>query len=308
MMQMARRLWTKQKWINLLMSGCLTLIMVAFVGFWLVDFSQEEVVVAVLDTGVNAAHPLLSGKVSHGYDFINFRTNTDDTVGHGTHVAGIIATIAPDVEILPIRVIDDQDRVRRTWLAILYAVVKGADVVNMSYAEHYNFATDLTIRLARSKGVVFVASSGNLGIEDVFYPARYKGVYSVAGWDENNHRIFGNYGHQVHYAAPGVRIRSAAKDGGYTVKSGTSMAAGYLSGVVAYLQQQIPVQNTKQLEQQLNEIALTVDGNEPSSSRSGAQSLSLQYKLIHLSNLHHPLFEHGTDHFFSPSSLALVES
>lgn len=240
---------------------CFTLFIIAgavLYGFFKIDFQREGVIVAVLDTGIDADHPLLEGKVMQGYDFVRFRRDTDDANGHGTHVAGIIATIAPEADLLPVRVINDQDQVRRSWLAILYAVVKGADIINMSYAEKYNVATDLAIRFARAKGVVLVASSGNLGVDDVFYPAKYEGVYSVAGWDDHHGRIFGNVGRQVKYAAPGFYIQSAATGGGYTIKSGTSMSAAYMSGVIAHLKADSMANPDECLECRLNELAMVV--------------------------------------------------
>lgn len=257
-----------------------------FCLFWQFDFQREGVTVAVLDTGVDASHPLLKGRVLPGYDFIRFRTQASDPNGHGTHVAGIIAQIAPEANILPVRVIDDNNQVHRTWLAVLYATIKGADVINMSYAEKYNFATHIAIRLAQSKGVVFVASSGNLGVDDVFYPAKYEGVYSVAGWDDQHSRIFGNYGKRVNYVAPGLRIRSAATDGGYAIKSGTSMSAGYLSGVIAFLKTELSdslLHSGESLEHRLNEIAFTVNDKMEIARDNG--KASLQYKVIHLSGI-----------------------
>ncbi|NBI27914.1 S8 family peptidase [Chengkuizengella marina] len=219
---------------------------------------SNEVIVAVLDTGVDDSHPLIKSKIIEGYDFIDFDSQPEDIVGHGTHVAGIIATNAPNVKLMPIRVITEEDEVQNTYLAILYAVMNGADIINMSYAETYSLLTNLVIKYGQSKGVIFVASSGNQGIKDVFYPAKYSGVYSISGYDQYNKIIFGNYGELVSYIAPGINIKSADLNNGYIEKSGTSMSAAYVSGVIAYLKINEPNLQTEEITDQLNTISKIV--------------------------------------------------
>ena len=158
--------------------------------------NQDEVIVAVLDTGIDDSHPILQGKVAQGYDFVDFDPLSDDAIGHGTHVAGIIASKAPDATILSVRVISDEDRLHNTHLAILYAIAKGASIINMSYAESYHWLTEMAIRYGKMKGVVFVAASGNRGINGSFFPAKYDGVLSISGINERNETVFGNYGPQ----------------------------------------------------------------------------------------------------------------
>lgn len=219
------------------------------------DSGSDRVIVAVLDTGVDDSHPMLQGKVIQGFDFVDFKSVSEDTVGHGTHVAGIIASKATGAEILSVRVISNEDRLHNTYLAILYAIAKGARIINMSYAEPYHWLTDLAVRYGRAKGVLFVASSGNRGINGSFYPAKYEGVYSISGLNEREQTIFGNYGTEVHYLAPSVRIRSAGLNGGYAVKTGTSMAAAYVSGVLAYLMTIRPDLSEKEIIQFLDDYS-----------------------------------------------------
>lgn len=103
--------------------------------------------VAVLDTGVDATHPMLAGKLLPGFDFVDFDADPAEVAGgagfgHGTHVAGLVAMAAPDAMIMPLRVLD-ADGVGNAWVlaeALLYAVdpdanpatADGAHVVNMS--------------------------------------------------------------------------------------------------------------------------------------------------------------------------------
>lgn len=215
--------------------------------------NQDEVIVAVLDTGIDDTHPLLQEKVVQGYDFVDFDPLSDDAIGHGTHVAGIIASKAPEATILSVRVISDEDRLHNTHLAIMYAIAKGASIINMSYAESYHWLTEMAIRYGKLKGVVFVAASGNRGINDSFYPAKYDGVLSISGINEQSEKLFGNYGTRVSYLAPSVGIRSAGLAGDYAVKSGTSMASAYVSGMLAYLKTFDPSLTEPQLLQYLDE-------------------------------------------------------
>ncbi|MFD2673063.1 S8 family peptidase [Marinicrinis sediminis] len=209
--------------------------------------AQDEVIVAVLDTGVDDSHPLLAGQVIHGWDFIDQDPLSEDQTGHGTHVAGIIKQNAPEAKILAIRMITGQD-VQHTAQAILYAISHGADIVNMSFIEPYDVLTEQVIQFGISQGVVFVASSGNQQEDAVYYPAKYEGVLSVAAVDENFESIYGNYGEGLTYAAPGINIESAYLDGENKRMTGTSMSAAYASGVIAYVKQQYPQGTVKQLQ------------------------------------------------------------
>lgn len=226
--------------------------------FLLADFQDDEVVVAVLDTGVDLNHPMLKGKVINGYDFASWDTDASDPNGHGTHVSGIIAGEAPDAKILSVRVINEQDEVKHTSLAILYAIIRGADVINMSFIEPRHFLTEWSIALGRMKGVLFVASSGNQGKQEVSYPSKYDGVYSIAGFDPKRDAVIGNVSEKVRFIAPGVNIRSASPDGGYDIKSGTSMSAGVVSGAIALLLCQYPDLQEHELEHMLEWNAVEV--------------------------------------------------
>lgn len=256
------------------------LTILSFVFFFLgtYQFQRDHVTVAVLDTGIDGNHPMLTGRVLPGIDFISWKKGAGDRMGHGTHVAGIIAENAPEAKILSVRVISDKNRVYNTHLAIMYAIMKGANIVNMSYAESYNLLTELAIRYGRAKGVVFVASSGNRGINDVFYPAKYKGVYSISGFNEQDQTLYGNYGTLVHYLAPGVKVRSAGLDGSYAVKSGTSMAAAYVSGAFAYLQSYFPEHSETELIQLFDQYTTFVVDQRNATE-------NIQYKAVDFSEL-----------------------
>jgi subtilisin family serine protease len=214
----------------------------------------QGVLVAVLDTGVDATHPDLSSSIStQGYDFLDEDSDptdaadgidqdndglVDEGAGHGTHLAGIIHAVAPGAMILPIRVLNSEGSGTSVAVArgIRYAMAKGARVINLS------LGLDVTpsvikdaIQDAWSSDVVVVASAGNRGIEDSdHYPARQSEVLAVAATDVQDLKAdFSNYGSNIGVCAPGVGILSTFLNHGYAVWSGTSMSTPMVAGAAA---------------------------------------------------------------------------
>ncbi|MQS05387.1 S8 family serine peptidase, partial [Streptomyces alkaliterrae] len=178
------------------------------------------VTVAVLDTGVDAEHRDLRGAVLEGKDAVGFGARRGDRTWarHGTAMAGIIAGrghgpggadgvigIAPEAQVLPVRVLlEDEDPQRRRARAtrggalaegIRWAVDQGADVINLSLGDdsasaHPDPKEDAAVRYALRKGAVVVASAGNGGEKGdrVSYPAAYPGVIAVTAVDRNGAR------------------------------------------------------------------------------------------------------------------------
>ncbi len=155
------------------------------------------VVVAVIDTGVQAGHADLSGHILSGRDYVAPGTSATDENGHGTHVAGIITAIsnngrgiaglAPKTKVLPVRVLDrsgvgDSANVAK---GIIWAVDHGAKVINLSLSStQADSAGRAAVAYAVSKNVVVVAAAGNDGCPFLFgaprsYPAAYDGVLGV---------------------------------------------------------------------------------------------------------------------------------
>jgi type VII secretion-associated serine protease mycosin len=217
------------------------------------------VVVAVLDSGVDARHPDLAGQVLTGYDELTGRAgaNTDPN-GHGTHVAGTIAAvtgndvgisaIAPDATILPVRVVGatGEGFMSDAAKGIVYAADHGADVINMSLgSKDQNKAVSNAVAYARSKGVVVVAAAGNEREKGspISYPAATPGVIAVAATDDADKAAsFSNRGSYVDVAAPGTRILSTvpASKGYYAAYSGTSMASPHVAAVAALIRSKYP--------------------------------------------------------------------
>jgi len=210
-------------------------------------------VVAVLDTGVDAAHPDLAGRVLAGWDSMNpAGDGRRDPNGHGTHVAGIIAAgvdnaegiagVAPGVRILPVRVLDasgngDDDELA---LGIIWAVDHGADILNLSIGGAVPSALlEGAIDYALDAGVLVVVAAGNAGASGNVpsYPAAYPQVLAVGATDSADRRaIFSNTGSYLDIAAPGSWIVSTWPGGRYQTSSGTSMAAPFVSAAAALVQ------------------------------------------------------------------------
>ncbi|MFJ6217385.1 type VII secretion-associated serine protease mycosin [Streptomyces sp. NPDC092296] len=231
----------------------------------------KGVVVAVIDTGVDARNPQLQGKVRPGQVLLKDPQTkqtvaggaTTDPVGHGTKVAGIIAAspsaatgfvgLAPDATILAIRQNDSEGSgdVKTLATAIDDAVAAGAQVINISQdvrgtgpSGDFNGRDALakSVQAAIDKGIIVVASSGNDGKEGATFPASLPGVIAVGASDRNNERAtFSQYGDFVDVAAPGVDMLSTVPSAGQCVDNGTSFSAPYVAGVAALLRQKYPV-------------------------------------------------------------------
>jgi subtilisin family serine protease len=169
--------------------------------------------------------------------------------GHGTLVAGILAGVAPQAMIMPIRAFDDQGQSDPYTLAkaIRWAVDNGADVINMSWgtSDDYKVIKD-AIDYANRNGVTLVTSGGNDNTQTPQYPEAYDQVISVAAtdlWDLK--ASFSNYGDKIDVSAPGVSIIAPYPGGYYAVVSGTSFSAPMVSAEAALLRSIMQKQNFK---------------------------------------------------------------
>jgi subtilisin family serine protease len=231
---------------------------------------HPDVVVAVLDTGVDLKHPELTGRLTKGYDFVDMPAGEpglvgdvsarddlpQDEAGHGTHVAGVIAArglrMNPGVggrcRIMPVRVLgttlERGDRVGVGQVVnidegIKYAVDEGARVINLSLglpATGSGMPHRRAIEYARLHNVVAVAASGNDGRPRPLYPGGVPGVITVGAVSELGMAApFSSYGEFLDVMAPGSGIYSSDLGGGYRYRSGTSHAAPFVAGLAALL-------------------------------------------------------------------------
>jgi subtilisin family serine protease len=234
-------------------------------------------IVAVVDTGVQLNHPQLAGHLtSVQADFIDGDGlakdepngldedrdgEVDESTGHGTHVAGIVHLVAPDAQIMPVRVLDS-DGTGNAFLvaeAILFALEHGAQVINLSLGT--NEESDLledVIEEAAERGVLVIAAAGNLGTTQAVYPAAEEGVLAVTSIGPTDRRSsFASYGRWVDLAAPGESIYSPFPVDGYAWWSGTSMAAPFVAGQAALLLSYDP-------SLEMIEVANLIDGTAQS--------------------------------------------
>ncbi|MGP4002272.1 type VII secretion-associated serine protease mycosin [Streptomyces sp. 8N706] len=224
------------------------------------DTKGEGVKVAVIDTGVDNQNIQLRRALGRGKDVIAKGNGTNDDVGHGTKVAGIIAArpdartgfvgIAPEATIIPIRQNDNEKHgtVPKMVSAIDYAIAQDVKIINISQGTNTKLppgsSLEKAIERARNNNILVVASAGNDGASGEAkdtYPAAFDGVLGVAASDRNNERApFSQPGEFVDVAAPGVDMVSTVPGDGHCVDQGTSFAAPYASGVAALIMAKHP--------------------------------------------------------------------
>ena len=182
---------------------------------------------------------------------------------HGTLCAGIIAAMAPDSMIMPLRAFDDQGRADLFILAkaIRYAADNGANVINMSFgALDQSKALKNSTDYARGKGVILVASAGNNNTSTPQYPAALAGVLTVASTNLTDVKAsFSNYGNYVFADGPGVRIISAYPGGLYAVVSGTSFSAPEVAATAALIR----AVRTWGIASSISSTAVDIDNKNP---------------------------------------------
>ncbi len=205
--------------------------------------------VAILDTGIDLDHPDLAQAIAAKKDFSG--DGVEDRDGHGTHCAGIVAArlngvgfvgVAPQAELLIGKVLGNDGTGSYEWIArgIDWAVSRGADVISMSLggpgSNHRLFSA---LHNALAKGVHLICAAGNEGSlyqNSIGYPGRYGSVITVASHDEDgNPSGFSSRGGELDFMAPGSRIWSTYRDGGYAELSGTSMATPFVAGLAALI-------------------------------------------------------------------------
>lgn len=238
----------------------------------------EGVLVAEVDSGVDATHPQL--KDAHVLPTVDLtNTRTLDCNGHGTRVAGIIVGqdlgrqgivfvgVAPEAHLLPIKQTDagrNDNGAPVLAQGIRTAVDRGAKVINVSITTPGNVPElAAAVRYAQAHDVVIVAAAGNetSGSDSnrPQYPANYPGVIGVAAIDQKGERAgFSVTATRVSVAAPGDQIISTAAgpQHGYNSLSGTSFAAPFVTGVVALVRSYHPELNYQQV---IHRIEVTAD-------------------------------------------------
>jgi subtilisin family serine protease len=218
---------------------------------------RNHVLTAVLDTGVDASHPELTGHIRAGGDFIDGDTNPMDEFGHGTAVSGVIAASADNklgvagiswgATVLAERVLGKEGSGSMCTVAagVVDAVDAGAKVLNMSLGaagDACPLIIEKALSYAHDHGALAVVSAGNDGQHGnpVDYPAGCSGAFAVGATDPRDRSAsFSEHGPQVDITAPGVQVLTTAwEEGGrhgFAFESGTSLSAPIVSGAAALL-------------------------------------------------------------------------
>lgn len=216
---------------------------------WNVSRGKQDIIVAVVDTGVQLDHPDLKGRLVEGTNIVDPTAPPDDDVGHGTHVAGIIAAEVNNNEgvagmtwytkVMPVKALDSTGAGTTYSVAegVIWAADHGAQVINLSlgnYAEA-QFLHD-AIKYAHDKGAVVIAASGNDNTDRPGYPAAYPEVVAVGATDADERRAsYSNYGDYIDVAAPGTSIASTYPGSRYAALSGTSMASPHVAALASLM-------------------------------------------------------------------------
>jgi thermitase len=232
--------------------------------------------VAVLDTGVDATHPALSGHLVAGYDFVDNDSDPSEVgtpaeniaYGHGTFIVGLVALAAPDAHIIPVRVMDPNGvaDVWRLSKAMVWAASSGADIINLSLGTHTrtHVTNDLIAGLSSTgRGVVVAAAAGNAASNQPQFPAAEGSsrVLSVgASTPTDTLASFSDYGSWVRVLAPGVSMWSTVPGGQYASWSGTSMSTALASGEAALVRAAYPTLSAQDVISRIANTSTRVSG------------------------------------------------
>lgn len=275
---------------------------------WAKGYTGQDIIVAVVDSGVDYNHEDLRDNIwintkeiadngidddgdgyiddVRGWNFVDNTNEVLDKNGHGTHVSGTIAGqnndigvtgIAYGAKIMPIKVLDDSGSGSDNGIAngIYYAVNHGANVINLSLGGNFpNSTLQSAIEYASRKGVIVVMAAGNNGLPIMSYPAAYADKWGLAVGAVDRNQNMADFSNQpgisqlAYVTAPGVDIYSSVPGNQYAYYSGTSMAAPHVAGVVALMLSA----NRNLTDAQVRQIITQTAGN---STKSDVPSLDL---------------------------------
>jgi hypothetical protein len=253
---------------------------------------KKTPVIAVIDTGIDAKHPALVGKILAGYNAIDDKeielSDVKDGDGHGTHVAGIITAnskeykisgILENVKILPIIALGVNGSSDKIIIrAIEWAINKQVDVINLSLGrsvnpfENSSMEICNTIKKAKEKNIFVVVSAGNSGNQEnpINYPAACKYSITVSAINKDlKAENFSNYDENIFISAPGVDILSTLPKTitqvEYGYMSGTSMAAPMISSIIALYKSIYPKDDYNAVKKALinSSIDIASKGKDP---------------------------------------------
>ena len=235
-------------------------------GAWDIATGSSDIIIAILDTGIDLTHPEFTGKLVAGYNALTQTGSPVDNRGHGTHVAGIAAALTDNgigvagvnwgARIMPIKVLDTGGRGSDSTIArgINWAVDNGAKVINLSLGgTNYSNTVYNSVQRARRSGVLLFAAAGNdyLSGNPKLYPAAYEGVVAVGATDNLDRRAsYSQTGDYIQFVAPGgdpygdddadpnhwiTSTWRRASGTSYAMASGTSQSSPIAAGLAALI-------------------------------------------------------------------------
>ena len=215
---------------------------------WQITSGKSDILIAVLDTGIDQTHKELANKVVASINLTQSPT-ADDLYGHGTHIAGVIAAIADNTvgttglayncSLMNVKVAEDDGSCDPATVdrGIIWAADNGAKVINISLTiNEPSTVLEGAVDYAWARGAIVIAAAGNNYGSEPVYPAAYPNAIAVAATDKDDRLArWSNYSDWISVGAPGVDIYSILPHDNYGSKSGTSLAAAVVSGEAALL-------------------------------------------------------------------------
>lgn len=266
---------------------------------WDVVTGTTDVVIAIVDAGIDVTHPDLSGQLwqnpgeipgngidddnngyvddVHGWNLVNNNADLSDNTGHGTEVAGVaaaatnnsvgIAGVCWQCRLMVVKVVQPGGVANYSDIAagVVYAAQKGAKVINISLGGNSDSVTLRTAIASAAQTAVIVAGAGNDNSSAPFYPAAYDDyVLAVAGTTQADTKVgTSNYGTWIDVSAPGENIRTTLAGGGYGDASGTSVATPFVSGLAGLLRSLHPDWSANLTRAQIINTADSIDSVNP---------------------------------------------
>lgn len=211
------------------------------------QYLGQGVRIGVIDSGINA-HTALADNLLTGQSYIDGdASDTADTYGHGTLVAGLIAGMSEDgaigvaskAQLVPLKVTDGKTVKVSTVCEAMYGAIDDydCDILNLSLGITSEFQTlKEAVEYADKKGVLIISAVGNAGTSGIIYPAIYDTVIGVGSVDMSGSIYYrSNHNKSVFLTAPGVNVKTTGNTGGYTTATGTSFATPHVTAAAAVL-------------------------------------------------------------------------
>ncbi|GEM_PF-2521362 len=216
---------------------------------WDIFTGYGNIILAVIDTGVDPNHPEMAGKMVTGWNTYLNNGDTMDRYAHGTHVAGTagangnngigLAGVSWRVRIMPVKCLSDggNGTEDQCGAAMVWAADHGANICTMSLQYYTGAASfEASVNYAHDQGLLLIAATGNNQGRRIAFPAKFANCYAVGATTHTDARAsFSNYGPEIDVSAPGENVYSCVPNNGYAYYSGTSMATPHTSGLASLI-------------------------------------------------------------------------